>query len=114
MLDPHMPSLRIPLTNEQAYLYRTNAAFKSMVDTFLNAHLPLYLQGAALMAREHEGRMRDEIARLNETPFRKVMTAEEFRDLTARHDCDICLGTGVDYLGRPCRIHGPKTEEQGE
>ena len=21
-------------------------------------------------------------------------------------DCDICMGRGYDYLGRPCRIHG--------
>lgn len=24
----------------------------------------------------------------------------------ARSDCPMCLGSGVDYLGRPCRIHG--------
>ncbi len=21
-------------------------------------------------------------------------------------DCDICMGRGFDYIGRPCRIHG--------
>lgn len=111
-IDPNMPTLQVPLTNEQAYLYRHNAAFKTIVDTFLQGHLPLYLEGAVQQARLHTRGVEVEmVRRLEEVGYSRQMSAEEFGGFEQKGGCDICNGTGFDYLGRPCRIHGDADEE---
>lgn len=45
-------SVAIPLTHEQAALYRTNAMFRQAVDAFVQQTAPTFLVGAALMAEK--------------------------------------------------------------
>ncbi len=110
-MEPNFPSIQVPLTPEQAHLYRHSAAFKAMVDTFLQAHVPVYLEGAAQHVQRYERQRQEEIARREDASyFRKEMGVEELRDLVqAAANCAICAGTGMDAIGRPCRIHGEES-----
>lgn len=107
-------TIQIPLTDRQAYLYRNNAAFKTIVDTFIQAHLPVYLRGAEEQADEYARRMEaDKIRAMTDVPRFRQERLGAWKTPPPR-PCDICNDSGFDYLGRPCRIHGPKEDRDDQ